>query len=60
MQNLDPPHLVYVKADSYDNDYSYLSLTAGNVVYTKQTHDEYTKTMNNMFIIPLEEVVGVE
>ena len=60
MQNLDPPHLVYVKDDDNSDIYDYLKLSAGDVVYTKQTHDEYTKTMNNMFIIPLEEVVGVE
>ena len=40
MQNLDPPHLVYVKHDDNSDIYDYLKLSAGDVVYTKQTHDE--------------------
>jgi|TARA_R100000482_G_C5132541_1_gene153231 hypothetical protein len=60
MQNLDPPHLVYVKHDDNADIYDYLNLEAGKVVYTKRNHDSYTKTISNMFIIPIAEVVGVE
>ncbi len=60
MQNLDPPHLVYVKHDSYDNDYSYFTLSVGDVVYTVRKPEDYVRTVHDTFIIPLGEVVGVE
>jgi len=60
MQNLDPPQLVYVRHDDNSDIYDYLKLSVGDIVYTKQTHTEYVRTISNMFIIPIEEVVGVE
>jgi len=60
MQNLEPPQLVYVRHDDNSDIYDYLKLEIGDIIYTKQAHSEYVRTINNMFIIPIEEVVGVE